>query len=87
MIRLKRIPQSEGLNCEILAKCEFFISGVYLKDRILKRMLLDARKYGSIKPGDTIIEATSGNTGIGLALTAAVRGYDMIITLLEKNVH
>jgi len=84
MIRLNRIPQSEGLKCEILAKCEFFNSGGSLKDRIGKRMLLDAEKSGRIKPGDTLIEATSGNTGIGLALTAAVRGYDMIITLPEK---
>ena len=74
MIRLNRIPQSEGLKCEVLAKCEFFNAGGSVKDRIGKRMLDDAEKSGRIKPGDTLIEATSGNTGIGLALAGAVRG-------------
>ncbi|KAI8614540.1 cystathionine beta-synthase [Chytriomyces sp. MP71] len=83
-VRLNRIPQSEGLECEIVAKCEFFNAGGSVKDRIGKRMILEAEKAGIIKPGDTIIEPTSGNTGIGLALTAAVKGYKAVITLPEK---
>lgn len=78
------IPASEGIECEMLAKCEYFNAGGSVKDRIGKRMILDAEKSGRIKPGDTLIEPTSGNTGIGMALTAAVRGYRMIITLPEK---
>lgn len=62
--------------------CESILS--FIKDRIGKRMVLDAEKRGILKPGDTIVEATSGNTGIGIALASAVQGYDCIITLPEK---
>jgi len=84
VVRLDRLAKSEGLECEILAKCEYFNGGGSVKDRIGKRMVEDAEKTGRIKPGDTLIEPTSGNTGIGLALAAAVKGYKMIITLPEK---
>lgn len=84
MVRLNRIPQSEGVKAEFLAKCEYLNPGGSLKDRIGYRMVADAEESGRIKPGDTLIEATSGNTGIGLALTAAVKGYKAIITLPEK---
>ena len=82
MVRLSRIGRH--LDCELLAKCEFLNPGGSVKDRIGVRMLLDAEKEGRIKPGDTLIEPTSGNTGIGLALAAAVRGYRVIITMPEK---
>ena len=82
MVRLARIGRD--LPCELLGKCEFMNPGGSVKDRIGVRMLLDAEKEGRIKPGDTLIEPTSGNTGIGLALAAAVRGYRMIITMPEK---
>ena len=73
LVRLNRI--GKDLPCEILVKCEFLNAGGSVKDRIAKQMILDAEAQGRIKPGDTLIEPTSGNTGIGLALGAAVRGY------------
>ena len=74
-----------GIECEVLAKLEYFNPGGSYKDRAAHRMVDDAEKQGRIKPGDTLIEATSGNTGIGLALVSAVKGYRCIITLTEKN--
>ncbi|CAM9311636.1 unnamed protein product, partial [Pylaiella littoralis] len=84
MIRIKNIAQEEGLECDMLAKCEFFNAGGSIKDRIAVRMVEDAETSGRIKPGDTLIEPTSGNTGIGLALACAIKGYRCIITLPEK---
>ncbi|TKS66526.1 Cystathionine beta-synthase [Collichthys lucidus] len=73
LVRINKIPKVFGLKCEILAKCEFFNAGGSVKDRISLRMVEDAERDGILKPGDTIIEPTSGNTGIGLALAAAVK--------------
>jgi cystathionine beta-synthase len=84
MVRLNKIPKSEGIECEILGKCEFLLPGGSLKERIARRMIEDAERLGRIKPGATIIEATSGNTGIGLALVGAVKGYNVLITLPDK---
>lgn len=82
LVRLNRV--GADLPCELLAKCEFFNAGGSVKDRIGRKMVEDAEKEGRIKPGDTLIEPTSGNTGIGLALAAAVKGYRCIITMPEK---
>ncbi|XP_072765152.1 cystathionine beta-synthase isoform X2 [Anoplolepis gracilipes] len=84
LVRLNNIPKKHGIKCEMYAKCEFFNPGGSLKDRIAHRMIQDAEEKGLIKPGYTIIEPTSGNTGIGLALAAAVKGYKCIIVMPEK---
>ncbi|CAL8288469.1 unnamed protein product [Lota lota] len=84
LVRINKISKMFGLKCEILAKCEYFNAGGSVKDRISLRMVEDAEQAGLLKPGDTIIEPTSGNTGIGLALAAAVKGYRCIIVMPEK---
>lgn len=84
LVRINKIAAEEGLQCELLAKCEFFNSGGSVKDRIGRRMVEDAERSGRLKKGDVLIEPTSGNTGIGLALAAAVKGYRCIIVMPEK---
>jgi len=79
VVRLNRIPGKD--DAEIWAKLENFNPGGSVKDRICLAMIEDAEKSGRIKPGDTIVEPTSGNTGIGLALVAAVKGYSLILTM------
>lgn len=82
LIPLKKI--GKNLKCHLFGKCEFFNPGGSIKDRIAYKMVKDAEQKKLISPGDTLIEATSGNTGIGLALVGAVLGYKVIITLPEK---
>jgi len=82
IVKLNKV--SQNLECELYGKCEFFNAGGSVKDRIGYHMIMEAEREGRIKPGNTLIEPTSGNTGIGLALTAAVKGYRMIITMPEK---
>lgn len=84
LIKINKIAQSDGLECDILAKCEFFNAGGSVKDRIGLRMVEEAEREGKLKPGDVLIEPTSGNTGIGLALAAAVKGYRCVIVMPEK---
>ena len=69
---------------DLVAKCEYFNAGGSIKDRIAKRMIEVAETEGLLGPGSTIIEPTSGNTGIGLALAGAIKGYPVIITMPEK---
>lgn len=82
LVRLNRI--GAHLRCNLYAKCEFLNPGGSLKDRIGWSMVDAAEREGRIHPGDTLIEPTSGNTGIGIALAGAVRGYRVIITMPEK---
>lgn len=84
MVKINRVGKMEGVDCELLAKCEFMNMGGSIKDRIGKRMVLDAEKRGLLRPGSKIVEATSGNTGIGLTLASTVQGYECIITMPDK---
>ncbi len=83
LIRLNKICQS--LPCTVLAKVEYFNPGNSIKDRMALKMLEVAEKEGKIKPGGTIIEGTSGNTGMGLALAACIKGYKCIFTTTDKQ--
>ncbi len=82
LVKLQRIAAE--LECNVYAKCEFMNPGGSTKDRIARQMILDAEASGQIKRGDTLIEATSGNTGIGMALAGASLGYKIVITMPEK---
>ena len=82
VVKINRL--ASHLSCELYAKCEYFNPGGSVKDRIGYAMVKEAQEQGRIKPGDTLIEPTSGNTGIGIALAGAVLGYKVIITMPEK---
>jgi cysteine synthase len=85
VVRINRV--ASHLPCEVYAKCEMFNPGGSVKDRIGYEMVRQAQAQGRIQPGDTLIEPTSGNTGIGIALAGAVLGYKVIITMPEKMSH
>ena len=81
LVELKHIEDKYGLNCRILAKLEYLNPAGSAKDRVAREMIEQAERDGVLKPGATIIEPTSGNTGIGLASIAAIKGYKCIIVI------
>ncbi|HIR39202.1 MAG TPA: cysteine synthase A [Candidatus Coproplasma stercoripullorum] len=83
LLRLNKYVRERGLDAEIIAKLEYLNPAGSVKDRVALNMVLDAEERGLLKAGGTIIEPTSGNTGIGLALVAAARGYKLILTMPE----
>ena len=83
LLELNKYSQTQGVATPIVAKVEFFNPGGSVKDRIALAMIEDAEQRGILKPGATIIEPTSGNTGVGLALVSAVKGYRLILTMPE----
>lgn len=83
LIRLNNL--NKGIEGEILVKVEYFNPGNSMKDRMAVKMVEDAEKEGILKPGGTIIEGTSGNTGMGLALAAISKGYKCIFTMADKQ--
>ncbi|EYB96133.1 hypothetical protein Y032_0153g2924 [Ancylostoma ceylanicum] len=84
LVKLNRVPKENGVKCNMFAKCEYFNAGGSTKDRIALKMIELAEAEGKLKPGMTLIEPTSGNTGIGLSLAAAVKGYGCIIVMPVK---
>jgi len=83
LVELPKYSKFRGVDTPIIGKVEYFNPGGSVKDRIALAMIEDAEKAGKLKPGATIIEPTSGNTGVGLALVAAVKGYSLILTMPE----
>ncbi len=83
LLELNKYSEAQGIDSPIIAKVEFFNPGGSVKDRIALAMIEDAEERGLLKPGATIIEPTSGNTGVGLALVSAVKGYKLILTMPE----
>src|ERR1035441_8062801 len=85
LVKINRITKE--LPCTVLAKLEYFNPGNSVKDRIGIKMIEDAEKSGKLKPGYTIVEGTSGNTGMGLALAAIIKGYKCLFVTTDKQSH
>ncbi len=85
LVDLRRIVSNSGLDGRILAKVEYFNPGLSKKDRIALQMIEDAEKSGSLKPSQTVIELTSGNTGTGLAIVCAMKGYPFVAVMSKGN--
>ncbi|MDP9229562.1 MAG: pyridoxal-phosphate dependent enzyme, partial [Bacteroidota bacterium] len=83
LVRLNKV--TKDIPCQVLAKVEYFNPGNSVKDRMALKMVEDAEKEGKLKPGGTIVECTSGNTGMGLALAAVVKGYRCIFATTDKQ--
>lgn len=83
LLELNKFSESKNLDNPVIAKVEFFNPGGSVKDRVALAMIEDAERKGILKPGATIIEPTSGNTGVGLALVSAVKGYHLLLTMPE----
>src|SRR3954452_16512954 len=83
LIKLRRASKATG--CTILGKAEFMNPGQSVKDRAARQMILEAERRGEIRPGGLIVEATAGNTGIGLAVVANARGYRVLIVIPETQ--
>ncbi len=83
LLELNKFSKAKGVETPIIAKVEFFNPGGSIKDRIALAMIEDAEQRGLLQPGATIIEPTSGNTGVGLAMVSAVKGYKLILTMPE----
>ena len=83
LVALQKYSKNRQLTAEIIAKVEFFNPGGSVKDRVALNMIVEAEKNGVLKPGSTIIEPTSGNTGVGLSLVGAFKGYKVILTMPE----
>lgn len=85
LVKLQKV--TSHLDCDVYAKCEFMNPGGSVKDRVALAMIKQAEQDGILKPGDTLIEPTSGNTGLGLALVGAIRGYHVIVVMPNKMSH
>ena len=83
LVELSKFSARKGLATPLVAKIEAFNPGGSVKDRIALAMIEEAEKQGKLRPGATIVEPTSGNTGVGLAMVAAVKGYKLILTMPE----
>ena len=84
LLRLHKMEEKFGAQAEVIAKVEFFNPAGSVKDRVGYNMVIEAEKEGRLKPGGTIIEPTSGNTGVGIAMTCAARGYKAIMVMPES---